>query len=227
MAACRSASPTFAPSMPSGATGKRLVVGVDEVGMGALCAPVFAAAVLVRPNTRKIAGVRDSKTLSARAARARRRRDQASQPGVGRRRGIGRGDRADQHPQCHAPRDAARPASHRRLRPRPRRRHEDPWASRSTSGRTRRSSTGTPRPMPSPAPRSSPRSPATGSWPGSRCAIPATAGSATPATPRATTWRACEQHGVTRRPSEDVPAHPRDPRGRPAGARPRWRRRSR
>ena len=27
--------------------GKRLVVGVDEVGMGALCAPVFAAAVLV------------------------------------------------------------------------------------------------------------------------------------------------------------------------------------
>jgi ribonuclease HII len=38
---------------------------VDEVGMGALCAPVFAAAVLVRPHTRKIAGVRDSKTLSA------------------------------------------------------------------------------------------------------------------------------------------------------------------
>ncbi len=44
--------------------GKRLVVGVDEVGMGALCAPVFAAAVLIRPNTRKIVGVRDSKTLS-------------------------------------------------------------------------------------------------------------------------------------------------------------------
>jgi ribonuclease HII len=44
--------------------GKRLVVGVDEVGMGALCAPVFAAAVLVRPHTRKIAGVRDSKSLS-------------------------------------------------------------------------------------------------------------------------------------------------------------------
>ncbi|HKZ91081.1 MAG TPA: ribonuclease HII [Candidatus Limnocylindrales bacterium] len=46
--------------------GQRLVVGVDEVGMGALCAPVFAAAVLVRPHTRKIAGVRDSKTLSGR-----------------------------------------------------------------------------------------------------------------------------------------------------------------
>jgi ribonuclease HII len=39
---------------------------VDEVGMGALCAPVVAAAVLVRPHTRKIKGVRDSKALSAR-----------------------------------------------------------------------------------------------------------------------------------------------------------------
>lgn len=46
--------------------GRLLVVGVDEVGMGALCAPVVAAAVLVRPHTRKIAGVRDSKTLSVR-----------------------------------------------------------------------------------------------------------------------------------------------------------------
>jgi ribonuclease HII len=45
--------------------GKRLVVGVDEVGTGALCAPVVAAAVLVRPHTRKVRGVRDSKTLSA------------------------------------------------------------------------------------------------------------------------------------------------------------------
>jgi ribonuclease HII len=41
-------------------------VGVDEVGMGALCAPVFAAAVLVRPHTRKIVGVRDSKSLTPR-----------------------------------------------------------------------------------------------------------------------------------------------------------------
>ncbi|MFO7532681.1 MAG: ribonuclease HII [Candidatus Limnocylindrales bacterium] len=47
-------------------SGSRLVVGVDEVGTGALCAPVVAAAVLVRPHTRKIAGVRDSKTLSTR-----------------------------------------------------------------------------------------------------------------------------------------------------------------
>ncbi|MEA2621580.1 MAG: ribonuclease [Chloroflexota bacterium] len=34
--------------------------------MGALCAPVVAAAVLVKPNCHKIEGVRDSKTLSAR-----------------------------------------------------------------------------------------------------------------------------------------------------------------
>ena len=46
------------------------MVGVDEVGMGALCAPVMAAAVLVRPNCRKIAGVRDSKTLSLRQREA-------------------------------------------------------------------------------------------------------------------------------------------------------------
>jgi ribonuclease HII len=45
--------------------GSRLVVGVDEVGTGALCAPVVAAAVLVRPHARKVKGVRDSKTLSA------------------------------------------------------------------------------------------------------------------------------------------------------------------
>ena len=50
--------------------GKRYVVGVDEVGTGPLCGPVVAAAVLVRPHTRKIKGVRDSKTLSA-AQRAR------------------------------------------------------------------------------------------------------------------------------------------------------------
>jgi ribonuclease HII len=50
--------------------GRRLVVGVDEVGTGALCAPVVAAAVLVRPHTRKIAGVRDSKTLSLRQREA-------------------------------------------------------------------------------------------------------------------------------------------------------------
>ena len=45
--------------------GARYVVGVDEVGTGPLCGPVVAAAVLVKPHTRKIKGVRDSKTLSA------------------------------------------------------------------------------------------------------------------------------------------------------------------
>jgi ribonuclease HII len=45
--------------------GARLVVGVDEVGTGPLCGPVVAAAVMVKPHTRKLKGVRDSKTLSA------------------------------------------------------------------------------------------------------------------------------------------------------------------
>jgi ribonuclease HII len=44
--------------------GRLRVVGVDEVGMGALCAPVVAAAVLVRTNCHKIVGVRDSKTTT-------------------------------------------------------------------------------------------------------------------------------------------------------------------
>jgi ribonuclease HII len=38
--------------------------------MGALCAPVVAAAVLVKPNCHKIRGVRDSKTLSAKQREA-------------------------------------------------------------------------------------------------------------------------------------------------------------
>lgn len=63
-------SPTLKAEWALWQQGARLVVGVDEVGMGALCAPVVAAAVLVRPNTRKIVGVRDSKTLSARQREA-------------------------------------------------------------------------------------------------------------------------------------------------------------
>ncbi|MBA3308300.1 MAG: ribonuclease HII [Chloroflexi bacterium] len=50
--------------------GRRRVVGVDEVGLGALCAPVVAAAVLVRPDCHKILGVRDSKTMSVRQREA-------------------------------------------------------------------------------------------------------------------------------------------------------------
>jgi ribonuclease HII len=41
------------------------VAGVDEVGVAPACGPVIAAAVVLRPNARRIAGVRDSKTLSA------------------------------------------------------------------------------------------------------------------------------------------------------------------
>ena len=41
------------------------VAGVDEVGVAPTCGPVVAAAVIMPPNCRRIAGVRDSKTLSA------------------------------------------------------------------------------------------------------------------------------------------------------------------
>ncbi len=41
------------------------IVGVDEVGVAPTCGAVVAAAVIIRPNSRRIAGVRDSKTLSA------------------------------------------------------------------------------------------------------------------------------------------------------------------
>ncbi len=42
-----------------------LIAGVDEAGRGPLAGPVFAAAVILDPD-RPIAGLRDSKTLSAR-----------------------------------------------------------------------------------------------------------------------------------------------------------------
>ncbi len=60
-------------------------MGVDEVGLGALCAPVVAAAVLVRPNCHKIPGVRDSKTMSARQREAvvERIKDRVEAWGVG------------------------------------------------------------------------------------------------------------------------------------------------
>lgn len=45
--------------------GARRVAGIDEVGVAPACGPVVAAAVIFRPNTRMIPGVRDSKTLSA------------------------------------------------------------------------------------------------------------------------------------------------------------------
>lgn len=45
--------------------GARRVVGVDEVGVAPTCGAVVAAAVIMPPNCKRIAGVRDSKTLSA------------------------------------------------------------------------------------------------------------------------------------------------------------------
>jgi ribonuclease HII len=41
------------------------VAGVDEVGVAPTCGAVVAAAVIMKPHARRIAGVRDSKTLSA------------------------------------------------------------------------------------------------------------------------------------------------------------------
>ncbi len=45
--------------------GQTRVVGVDEVGVAPSSGPVVAAAVIMRPDCKRIPGVRDSKTLSA------------------------------------------------------------------------------------------------------------------------------------------------------------------
>lgn len=47
------------------AEGARRIAGVDEVGRGPLAGPVFACAVIMPPGARAIAGVEDSKKLSA------------------------------------------------------------------------------------------------------------------------------------------------------------------
>jgi len=47
------------------AEGARLIAGVDEVGRGPLAGPVFACAIIMPPAARAIAGVDDSKQLSA------------------------------------------------------------------------------------------------------------------------------------------------------------------
>jgi ribonuclease HII len=41
------------------------IAGVDEVGVAPTCGAVVAAAIILKPNARKVPGVRDSKTLSA------------------------------------------------------------------------------------------------------------------------------------------------------------------
>ncbi len=50
------------------------VAGVDEVGLGSICGPVVACALLILPGCRMVAGVRDSKALS------REQREQLVQP---------------------------------------------------------------------------------------------------------------------------------------------------
>jgi ribonuclease HII len=45
--------------------GRTRVVGIDEVGVAPTCGAVVAAAVIMRPGSHRIPGVRDSKTLSA------------------------------------------------------------------------------------------------------------------------------------------------------------------
>jgi ribonuclease HII len=47
------------------AAGARLIAGVDEVGRGPLAGPVVACAIVMPPAQRAIAGVDDSKVLSA------------------------------------------------------------------------------------------------------------------------------------------------------------------
>jgi ribonuclease HII len=44
--------------------GQLRIVGVDEVGLGSLCGPIVAAAVLIPPHCTLIDGVKDSKLLS-------------------------------------------------------------------------------------------------------------------------------------------------------------------
>lgn len=58
-------TPTLRLERPLWQRGLIRVAGVDEVGVAPTCGAVVAAAVIIRPNSRRIPGVRDSKTLSA------------------------------------------------------------------------------------------------------------------------------------------------------------------
>jgi len=58
-------APTLRFERPLWRSGAARVVGVDEVGVAPTCGAVVAAAVIIRPNSHRIRGVRDSKTLSA------------------------------------------------------------------------------------------------------------------------------------------------------------------
>jgi len=56
--------PNFRTEWRHWRAGRRAVVGCDAVGVACLSGPVVAAAVVMRPFGRRIAGVRDSKMLS-------------------------------------------------------------------------------------------------------------------------------------------------------------------
>ncbi|HET9435765.1 MAG TPA: ribonuclease HII [Candidatus Limnocylindrales bacterium] len=58
-------APSLRFERPLWRSGATRVVGVDEVGVAPTCGAVVAAAVIIRPNSHRIRGVRDSKTLSA------------------------------------------------------------------------------------------------------------------------------------------------------------------
>lgn len=58
-------APTLRFERPLWRSGAVRVAGVDEVGVAPTCGAVVAAAVIIRPNSHRIPGVRDSKTLSA------------------------------------------------------------------------------------------------------------------------------------------------------------------
>ena len=76
--------PTRAHERQLWSTGFEVVVGVDEVGRGALAGPVVAAAIVL-PRHSRLAGVNDSKLLSpaARQRLARLIRAEASAIGIG------------------------------------------------------------------------------------------------------------------------------------------------
>lgn len=57
-------TPTLARESAAWASG-RLLIGIDEAGRGPLAGPVVAAAVVFPRHADQVAGVRDSKTLSA------------------------------------------------------------------------------------------------------------------------------------------------------------------
>jgi ribonuclease HII len=57
--------PRLRPERALWQAGIMRIAGVDEVGVAPTCGPVVAAAVIMPVNCRRIAGVRDSKTLSA------------------------------------------------------------------------------------------------------------------------------------------------------------------